>query len=249
MELPSAKFYFVADVHLGLNPQEDAALQRRFVEFIESIPSDAEGLYLLGDIFDFWVEYHSVVPKGYVRVLSALQRKADDGLKIFFLRGNHDYWTNNYFERELGIEVIEKQPFEVELCGRRFMLAHGDGLAGGDAGYTIIKHLFRSRFCIALMKALPTRWIFSFAHRWSASNRRRHDRRPYSFRGADDPLYVFADKWCCGKKIDYAIFGHLHQSASIALPSGAAMHILPGWIDGRGGGLAFDGENMMQFNL
>ena len=99
------KAYFVSDVHLGLRVGDPAERERRFAGFLRSLPEDTEALYLLGDIWDFLYEYHDVVPKGYIRVFSALQDLMDRGVKVYFFQGNHDVWTYSYFE-ELGMKKL-----------------------------------------------------------------------------------------------------------------------------------------------
>ena len=123
--------YFVSDVHLGLQVQDPARREARFVEFLRGIPAEeTEALYLLGDIWDFWYEYKDVVPKGYVKVLAALMDLMDAGVKVYFFTGNHDIWAYSYF-RELGMIVLE-QPYVTTIGGKRFCLGHGDGLGPGD---------------------------------------------------------------------------------------------------------------------
>ena len=102
--------YFVSDVHLGLDVNDPADREARFVSFLKSIPKDrAKSLYLLGDIWDFWYEYHDVVPKGYVRVFAALMDLMDAGVEVCFFQGNHDIWCFHYFE-EMGIRIL-RQPY------------------------------------------------------------------------------------------------------------------------------------------
>ena len=124
--------YFVSDVHLGLQVADPAAREARFVGFLRSLPEETAALYLLGDIWDFWYEYRDVVPKGYVRVLAAIQDLMDRGVDVYFLQGNHDVWTYSYFE-ELGMKRLE-QPALVEIGGRMFCLGHGDGLGPAPLG-------------------------------------------------------------------------------------------------------------------
>ena len=119
----STKSYFVSDVHLGLQVADPAGREARFVDFLRGLPQDAEALYLLGDIWDFWYEYRDVVPKGYVRVLAAIQDLITRGVKVYFFQGNHDVWTYSYFE-ELGMIKLT-QPALVEIAGKKFCLGHG----------------------------------------------------------------------------------------------------------------------------
>ena len=109
------KTYFVSDVHLGLQVADPAARERRFADFLRSLPEDTEAVYMLGDIWDFWYEYRDVVPKGYIRVFAAIQELLDRGVKVYFFPGNHDIWTYSYFE-ELGMTRLE-QPALVVFGG------------------------------------------------------------------------------------------------------------------------------------
>ena len=120
--------YFVADVHLGLDVNDPADREARFVRFLESIPKDKTlALYMLGDIWDFWYEYKDLVPKGYVRVFAALMDLMEAGVKVFFFQGNHDIWCYHYFS-DMGIEILQ-QPYVVELGGKVFCLGR-DGRRG-----------------------------------------------------------------------------------------------------------------------
>ena len=87
------KIYFASDLHLGI-PNKEISLEREklFVKWLDEIKKDASALYLVGDVFDFWFEYKTVVPKGYVRILGKLAELSDSGLPIHFFSGNHDMW-------------------------------------------------------------------------------------------------------------------------------------------------------------
>ena len=127
------KTFFVSDVHLGLQVADPADRERRFAGFLRSLPEDTEAVYLLGDIWDFWYEYRDVVPKGYVRVFSALTDLMDRGVKVFFFQGNHDVWTYSYFE-ELGMKKLQ-QPALVEIAGKRFRSVIGFSAVSSTADF------------------------------------------------------------------------------------------------------------------
>lgn len=225
------KCYFVSDVHLGTSTDPRGEREKAFVEFLDSIPEDATALYLLGDIFDFWVDYRDVVPRGFVRVLGRLAALSDRGCRIWFFKGNHDYWVTDYFERELGARIVEDPYVVVEIGGKTFCLGHGDGLGPSDWKSRLIFRLFRNRTCIALLKSLHPRLVFGFARGWSSSSRRGNEGQ-YSFAGEKDPLYIFADALGRSRKIDYYVFGHEHTPASVDVASGGRMFILGDWGDG-----------------
>jgi len=226
------QYFFVSDVHLGSKFDPSGERERDFVAFLKSLPSDTKALYLLGDIFDFWVEYRDVIPKGFVRVFSEFARLSDSGVDIYFFKGNHDYWVNDYFQNELGIKVIDASYTILELNGLKICMGHGDGLGQQTLKNRFIFSLFRNRVCISLLKALHPYFIFNFAKCWSHNSRKQNLRHPYAFKGEEDPLYTFANELGVKEHIDYYIFGHLHNSAEIAVKSGGKMFLLDDWGNG-----------------
>ena len=233
--------YFVSDVHLGLQVADPAGRERRFADFLRNLPEETEALYLLGDIWDFWYEYRDVVPKGYVRVLAALQELMDRGVKVYFFQGNHDVWTYSYFE-ELGMVKLI-QPCMVNIAGKRFCLGHGDGLGPVPFGYRFLRGLFHNPLAQALFSALHPWLAFRLGNGWSKNNRlARHEE--YVFKGCDEPLYKFAQSYSSENKVDYFIFGHYHVSVDEPLVTGARLMIVKDWIGGSPY-LCFDGEDVM----
>ena len=221
------KTYFVSDVHLGLQVADPAGRERRFADFLRNLPEDTDAVYLLGDIWDFWYEYRDVVPKGYIRVFSALQDLMDRGVKIYFFQGNHDVWTYSYFE-ELGVTKLV-QPYVVEIGGKTFCLGHGDGLGPVPAGYRFLRGLFHNRLAQFLFSMLHPWIAFRFGNGWSKGNRLAHDQE-YEFKGTEEPLYKFAEEFSARNDIDYFIFGHYHASVDMTLPSGVRLLVLKDWM-------------------
>ena len=235
------KTYFVSDVHLGLQVNDPADRERRFADFLRGLPEDTSAVYLLGDIWDFWYEYRHVVPKGYIRVLAALQELMDRGVKVYFFQGNHDVWTYSYFE-ELGMTRLV-QPALVDIEGRKFCLGHGDGLGPVPFGYRFLRGLFHNRVAQFLFSMLHPWIAFSLGNGWSKNNRLAHDQE-YEFKGTDEPLYKFAEEFSSAHHVDYFIFGHYHASVDMTLPSGARFLVLKDWMHSSPY-LCFDGENLL----
>src|SRR6201994_4791565 len=161
------KIYFASDFHLGA-PSYVSSREReaRLVRWLDMIKADAAEVFLMGDVFDFWFEYKSVVPKGYIRFLGKLAELADAGVKLWFFRGNHDMWMFDYFERELGATIISNE-LKIERGGKKFFLHHGDGLGPGDGFYKILKRFFRSSFCQWLFARLHPNLAIGIANAWS----------------------------------------------------------------------------------
>lgn len=235
--------YFVSDVHLGLNVNDPVARERRFVDFLRSIPAQqTEALYMLGDIWDFWYEYKYVVPKGYVKVFAALIDLIESGVKVFFFKGNHDIWCYSYFE-SLGIKILE-QPYFVEYGGKTFCLGHGDGLGPGDCGYKLMQKVFRNRLAQILFSTLHPWFAFSFGNGWSVSRRSRNW-RSYEFKGEEESIYKYALKTSASRHIDYFIFGHYHIGVDMLLPGGSRLMIMKDWVGGESDYLYFSGSSVL----
>lgn len=227
MEQGRGRYFFVADVHLGaaFNTERREAL---FVDFLRNLPEDTEGLYLLGDIFDFWVEYRDMVPRGFIRVFGALAALADRGVKIVFYPGNHDWWTVDYFEKELGARVV-KAPYGIEeVGGLTICMGHGDGVGPRKTAQRLLYRLLRNRTCITLLKLLHPRMVMWFARRWSLHSRRKGGATPEVERL---PLYKFAAGYADkgGRRIDAFIFGHAHYPARVEMPDGALLCVPGEW--------------------
>lgn len=140
--------YFLSDAHLGSRAIEHGRTQeRRLVNFLDSIKHKAAAVYLLGDMFDFWYEFRTVVPKGYTRFLGKLSELTDMGVEVHFFTGNHDIWCGDYLTRECGV-VIHREPLTTEIYGKEFYLAHGDGLGDPDKN---------SNCCVPCFTAVPSK--------------------------------------------------------------------------------------------
>ena len=222
------KVYFAADVHLGLRSGDPAEREARFVAFLKGIPRDAQALYLLGDIWDFWYEYRDVVPREGARVVAELIALMDAGVQVVFFSGNHDIWCYSFFE-ELGMTVCRK-PMMTELGGRTFCLAHGDRLGGGRPMYRFMLGAFHNRFFQRCFSTLHPWIAYRLGTGWSGGSRKTHE--GYKFRGPDEPLYKFAVEQSSRMHIDYCIFGHFHESVDLPLPTGTRFIILKDWISG-----------------
>ena len=163
--------YFASDFHLGAKYIGDPKRhERAIVDWLRSIAPTCRRLFLVGDILDYWYEYKSVVPKGFVRFFGQLAEMADSGVEITWFIGNHDIWIFDYLPSELGIKVVKDSLTET-IDGTEFFISHGDGLGRLSTGFRFLRGLFRNRFCQRLYSAIHPGLTVPFAHRWSASSR------------------------------------------------------------------------------
>lgn len=149
--MPVPPTYIASDVHLGATSQ---FMERAFVAWLEFIAADAELVLINGDLFDFWFEWGTVVPRGHTRVLAALGRIVDADIPVHLMGGNHDWWGGRYLTDEVGL-VFHTDPVRLTLAGRSSLVAHGDGLGDGDLGYRVLKRVLRSPV---------SRWAFRWLH-------------------------------------------------------------------------------------
>ncbi|MES2882887.1 MAG: UDP-2,3-diacylglucosamine diphosphatase [Bacteroidota bacterium] len=212
MHLPSnKKIFFLSDFHLGApNATASADREKRIVAFLEGIKNEAHAVFIVGDMFDFWYEYKTVVPRGYARLLGKIAELTDAGIAIHFFVGNHDMWMNNYFQKELNVPVYF-EPKEFVLNHKVFLIGHGDGLGPGDHGYKFMKKVFRNPVCHWLFGLLPPYVGMNTAKYFSNKSRDAGKGNEEFFLGEEKEWLLTYSKQCLQKKhFDFFIFGHRH---------------------------------------
>ncbi len=225
------KVYFASDQHFGLpNYEESLFREKIFVQWLDEIKKDAQVLFLVGDLFDFWVEYKKVVPQYFVRVLGKLAELADLGIQIIFFTGNHDMWMKNYLQKEIGIKVhFEKQEYQIN--NKRFYIAHGDGLGPGDKGYKRMKKFFRSSFFYWFFKWLHPDWGMALGEYLSRKNKAISGEEDVHFLGEDKEwLVMYSKKKLKEAHRDYFIYGHRHLPMVLSIGNDAQYINLGDWI-------------------
>jgi len=232
MQLPAdKKIYFLSDFHLGAPDYEKSnAREKKIVAFLESIRHDAAEIFIVGDMFDFWYEYKTVVPKGYVRMLGKLADITDSGTPIHFFVGNHDMWMRGYLQKELNIPVYF-EPKTFEWNNIKFYIGHGDGLGPGDHGYKFMKSVFRNRVCQWLFGLLHPDWGIGMANYFSRKSRLKTGTADQHFLGEDGEwLIIYSREVLAKEHYDYFIFGHRHYPITYVLNEKSTYINLGDWI-------------------
>ena len=225
------KIYFASDQHLGApTPEASLPREKKFVAWLDTIKEDAGAVFLLGDLFDFWFEYKTVVPKGFVRVLGKLAELKDAGIDIYFFVGNHDLWMRDYFQKELNIPVFH-EPQEFDINGKLFLIGHGDGLGPGDYGYKRMKKVFIFPFFKWLFRWLHPDIGVKLGHYFSVKNKLISGDEDAQFLGEENEwLALYCRKKLTEKHYDFFIFGHRHLPLEIELNSSSTYINLGDWI-------------------
>ena len=246
MQIPAGKkVYFLSDFHLGVPDHASSlAREKRIVSFLDHAKKDAAMIFVVGDLFDFWFEYRTVVPKGYVRILGKLAELTDNNIPVHFFVGNHDMWMSGYFEKELGIPVFfDNQTYNFN--GKKFLVGHGDGLGPGDHGYKFIKKVFRNPLCQFLFGLLPPFFGISLANFFSKRSRIMKGSNDEKFLGEEKEwLVVYTKDKLKEEHFDFFVFGHRHLPIDFQLNEQSRYINLGDWIK-YNSYAEFDGEQLL----
>lgn len=224
------KAYLASDFHLG-TPNDEASLERelKIISWLDQIKGDAQVLFLLGDIFDFWFEYRKVIPKGFIRFQGKIAELKDQGIEIHFFSGNHDMWMFDYFPSQLGIPV-HHEPQEFVINGKTYFLGHGDGLGPGDKNYKRLKKIFRNRYCQKAFAFLHPSIGISIAQRWSRNSRITSSEHEETFHGENEHLLIYCRRKQQEKQHDFYIFGHRHLAMDLKVDDHSKYINLGEWV-------------------
>ncbi len=218
--------YFVADAHLGAEAAErEAGRLAALHDFLRSLPGRAAALVIVGDLFDFWFEYRTAIPRRYFGTLALLRRLREAGVTLTYLNGNHDFWLGRFLAEEIGVDTRDGA-YTVEAQGRRVWVHHGDGLVGGDLGYRLLKRVIRDPVSIWLYGLIHPDLGIPLAHavsRWSRQS--RPDRPPDQDRlWREIAVPRFAEGY------DTVVIGHFHQAFERRERAGKFV-VVGDWID------------------
>lgn len=199
-------YFFCSDAHLGtISRDDDHRRQRLVLDFLDYVRRCGAGLYIVGDLFDFWFEYRHAIPRSNFPVLAKLHELSQAGLAIDYLAGNHDLWLGGFMEKEIGLRIHEDSIVR-SICGMKCFIAHGDGIAARDRGYRLMKRIFKSKLNILLFGWLHPDLGVPLARVLSRTSRQVKD-NPYTWE-ADYQAYAerrFAEGF------DVVILGHTHK--------------------------------------
>ncbi|MCM1066136.1 MAG: UDP-2,3-diacylglucosamine diphosphatase [Muribaculaceae bacterium] len=242
--------YFLSDIHLGASYMPDRiAHEKKVVDFLRHIEPEAKAIYLLGDILDYWFEYRTVVPRGYVRFFGELARLADSGVEIVWFIGNHDIWLFDYLRDEIGMRIVDTDRGGIaeSIGGVHFFLGHGDTFGRQPRGYRCLRSIFHNRLCQKLYSGIHPRWTIPFAHGWSSHSRKVAGAVPVPVftpraRAAAEAFAAGLAK--ADPELRYIVIGHHHVPLMEALPgTRCTLVVLGNWVD-RATYAVFDGSEL-----
>jgi UDP-2,3-diacylglucosamine hydrolase len=218
-----APCYIVSDAHLGV---ASPAIERSFVRFLRHLPGGAESLVINGDLFDFWFEWQTVVPRRTFRALAALADVVEAGVQVLWIAGNHDCWGGDVLREDVGVSYVVG-PWEGTIAGWRSRIEHGDGLREKeDRGYRMIRPIMRNKIAIRAFSMIHPDWASILAH--GSSNASRTYRAKDEGRG----LRSLAEKALAkSKELDLLVYGHSHVPALEKINGAGVFANAGSWLD------------------
>ncbi|MCE7044367.1 UDP-2,3-diacylglucosamine diphosphatase [Dyadobacter sp. CY312] len=231
------KAYFSSDYHLGVpSITKSQEREKLIVRWIESIEHDAQILFLVGDIFDFWFEYNHAVPKGFVRLLGKLAQLTDRGVELVIFTGNHDMWMSGYLTEELGAS-IHRNPVHFEFVNHQgftsqVLVGHGDGLGPGDKTYKFLKRIFENSFFQFIFRIVHPDVGIWIAKEWSKRSRLANvNKGEERFMGEDKEwLLQYCKEVEKQRHYDFYIFGHRHLTLDLKVAENSRYINLGEWV-------------------
>ncbi|HZK78878.1 MAG TPA: UDP-2,3-diacylglucosamine diphosphatase [Gemmatimonadaceae bacterium] len=213
----------ISDSHLGIAPLDT---ERALVRFLRDLESRAGSLLINGDLFDFWFEWKSVIPRKSFRALAALAHLKDSGMPILWIAGNHDCWGGEILREDIGVEY-HVGAWDGKLGGWNARVEHGDGLREReDRGYRMVRPIMRNAAAIRAFRALHPDWASWLANGSSGAS------RVHRARDEGRGLRTIAmAELAANPALDLLIYGHSHVAALEQAPGGGVFANAGSWLD------------------
>ncbi len=195
--------YFLSDAHLGIHVKNCDERESHLITFLRSMHDSASHLFIVGDLFDFWIEYRHAIRPNYFNILHEFKALIENGTRIYYLSGNHDFALGPFLRDTIGIHICPDH-FEITLQKKNIHLYHGDGILKSDYGYRLWRRVLRNPVNQKLYKLLhpnigvPLASVFSGSsryfhkHRWTEKKRREYVQAAKNFLDSGADITVMA---------------------------------------------------------
>jgi UDP-2,3-diacylglucosamine hydrolase len=223
---------FIADAHLTGRRDKN---QIELVDFLQTLNRDSnypESIFILGDLFEFWIGENLVALYEYWPVIEMLKTLRMKGWKIAYIEGNHDFFLDPLLSKEIGINIYPNSA-DIYLDGRKVYLAHGDAINFSNLGYRLLRLFLHNRIILHLANRLPAGLVWKIAYHLAHLSRNHHylpDKNPLR------PAFIDFARTKTRKGFDFIILAHSHQAEILPLQSQGKTGIYanPGdWVESR----------------
>ena len=164
---------FIADAHLR-NPGDEN--YRVLLRFLSELQGTTETLFILGDLFEFWIGYRTAVFPQYQPILDQLRELSSTGTEIVYFEGNHDFHMGKHFSETIGATIFPN-PAILPLDGKKYFLCHGDQINTHDYGYRILRFLLHNQVTKAVFPLFPPTAACRTAEYMSGRSKGNHGKR------------------------------------------------------------------------
>lgn len=235
--------WFISDLHLDV---ARPGATRLLLDFLQQVRGRAEALYILGDLFEYWVGDDALGTPAAVAfqpVVEALRQVSDSGVKLHFQHGNRDFLVGDAFAAATGCTLLPEH-YLIELYGTPTLLLHGDTLCTDDVEYQQVRKLFRDPQWQRQFLALPLAERIRQAEAMRAQSRMSMQGKAETILDVNQEA-VAATLRAAG--VSRLIHGHTHRPAvhDFVLDGQPAQRVVLGdWHEERGSFLRVDTENM-----
>jgi len=232
------KAFFVSDIHIK-DPEESNSL--KLLLFLSQVHADKEAthLFLVGDIFDLWIENHDFFIKRYARIIEGIRDCVSRGIEVHYFEGNHDLYLNNFWQQDVGARVHEGPSFfNLKTKSKNFnvRVEHGDQMNPEDKGYLWLRWFLRTKPMTVIAKVMPGFMVRRIGERASQISRGHTSARESAEASKVKEITRRHSQQVYGMKaFDFLICGHTHVRDLFAFEVGEAKAIavnLGSWWEG-----------------
>ncbi len=204
------KAYFLSDLHLKNIQESSSEKLLFFLHSIESGKIQATHLFLVGDIFDLWIERHSYFVDKFQRIVNAISTVVRKGVEVHYFEGNHDLYLSSFWQQDVGVKVHDGPEF-FNLGPYRLRVEHGDFMNPQDKGYLFLRKFLRTRPVGFIAKTLPGLAVQKIGD-WASqtSGHYTRDTSEEKINHVKDFMHTYAQEVIKDRFFDYLITGHTH---------------------------------------
>jgi UDP-2,3-diacylglucosamine hydrolase len=218
-----APCYIISDAHLGF---ADNGVERAIISFLRHVAASGGSLIVNGDLFEFWFEWKTVIPRHGFRTVAALADVVDAGVPVTMIAGNHDCWGGDVLRKDVGVDY-RFGPILDDVAGWRTHLEHGDGLRPReDKRYRALRKVLRNPLAIRSFRWLHPDLATPLASH-SSNTSRTYSARDGG-RGLRDAAIRVAET---DPNVELIVFGHSHVATLEPLATGVAYGNPGSWLD------------------
>lgn len=195
--------YFISDIHLEI---KNSHVTNKFLKFISEKSADMKELYILGDLFEFWIDDKYDIDQNNI-VISTLRKITIKGTKVFLIHGNRDFLIGKRFTKTTNIEILPEN-YTLNLGNKKILITHGDLLCTDDIDYQKFRKFIRNKLTLKIFNMLSNSIKTKIASFLRNKSQKITSQKPENIMDVNyDTVLRFYKKY----KANIIIHGHTHR--------------------------------------